>query len=119
MMLTHKTVNVISRNSRPLYFLKINTSLVYNITLPLSDILLAIQMDCIVEEKTKNGIVKLNIDNFYTDFNVSNDDDMNDVVTLCDVEPEKSNNTQNIIENKSSFIHRLLNEQNNIKNKRI
>lgn len=130
MLLTHKKVNVISKKGLPLYFLKINTSLVYNIVLPLSDILMAIQMDCIVEEETNNGKIILDINNFDRDLNVHSQDDddkyyedsiedsdNNDITNTLELEVEHSVNK--IKENKNSLISRLIKEQNNIKNKKI
>lgn len=129
MLLTHKKVNVISKKGLPLYFLKINTSLVYNIVLPLSDILMAIQMDCIVEEETNNGKIILDINNFDRDLNVHSQDDDdkyyedsiedsdNNITNTLGLEVELS--IDKIKENKNSLISRLIKEQNNIKNKKI
>lgn len=129
MLLTHKKVNVISKKGLPLYFLKINTSLVYNIVLPLSDILMAIQMDCIVEEETNNGKIILDINNFDRNLNVDSQDD--DDKYYEDSIEESDNNITNTLgleveisidkikENKNSLISRLIKEQNNIKNKKI
>lgn len=129
MLLTHKKVNVISKKGLPLYFLKINTSLVYNIVLPLSDILMAIQMDCIVEEETNNGKIILDINNFDRDLNLHSQDDDdkyyedsiedsdNNITNTLGLEVELS--IDKIKENKNSLISRLIKEQNNIKNKKI
>ena len=126
-MLTHKKVNVISKKGLPLHFLKINTSLVYNIILPLSDIFTAIQMDCIVEEETKNGKVVLDINNFDRDFNEQlvdisyNDEDKIDDInirTISTLDLEPGVNIIKIQENKNSLINRLVKEQNIVKNKK-
>lgn len=129
MMLTHKKVNVISNKGLPLYFLKINTSLVYNITLPLSDIFMAIQMGCTVEEETKDGKIILDITNFDRDFNEKIDETHDELIdnngntrvrTINMLElDDNDTNSIKIEENKNSLISRLIREQNIIKNKKI
>ena len=110
MMITHKRVNIISKKGLPLYFLNISSSSVYNITLPLSSILMAIQMDCLVEEETNNGRKILTLNNFDKDLYCSKYEQQTSIKEL-----ESSKNK----ENRKSLINKIINEQNIISGKKI